>query len=561
MYDLLIKNAYIADGSGDAGYVGNLAVDGETIVAVGAVDGEAHRVIDASGLVLAPGFIDPHTHYDAQFAWDALLTTSPAHGVTTVITGNCGVGMAPVRPDMREYLLEDLVNVEAIPYEDLKAGVEWNWSTFPEYMDAMQASGLGINVAPLVALTPIRHYVMGEESVKRAANAEEIGGLKEVLKEAMEAGAFGFSTSILGPHVGYNGLPLASRNASDDEYRALCGVLKELDRGSIETTLNVTREISEEQAGFIELLVNESGRPVTWLGTFNNPGEPGSYARKIRRLDHITAWDKAVPQTTGHPISFQFQLRRPTTLGIFPCFEQLLSLDDEAITVLFKDPDYRQSVRDQVGGSEAFGNNFCGRMTVIDGNNPEVQSYIKSRQTITELAEQAGMDPFDLMFDIALADDLDALFNLEAVNFNAEDVIEVLLDDRLLIGISDAGAHVSMLNDSGYTSYILARWVREAKALTVEHAVHRLTQQPAQFFGIPKRGLIAEGLVADLVLFDLDRVDVAPTEWVYDLPSGGKRLTQGAVGVAFTIVAGQVLYEDGEHSGVLPGQVLRSYDA
>ena len=177
------------------------------------------------------------------------------------------------------------------------------------------------------------------------------------------------------------------------------------------------------------------------------------------------------------------------------------------------------------------------------------------------MAEQTGMDPFDLMFDIALADDLDALFNIEAVNFNAEDTLEVMLDDRLLIGISDAGAHVSMLNDAGYTSYILARWVREAKAMTVEHAVYRLTQQPAQFFGIPKRGRIAEGMVADLVLFDLDTVDVAPTEWVYDLPSGGKRLLQGAVGVAFTIVAGQVLYEGGEHSGVLPGRVLRSYDA
>jgi len=185
MYDLLIKNAYIADGSGEAGFVGNLAVEGDTIVEVGEVDGPAHREIDGTGLVLAPGFIDPHTHYDAQFAWDSLLTSSPSHGVTTVVTGNCGVGMAPVRPDMREYLLEDLVNVEAIPYEDLKAGVEWSWTTFPEYMDAMQATGLGINVAPLVALTPIRHFVMGEESVKRAANAVEIEGMKTVLKEAM----------------------------------------------------------------------------------------------------------------------------------------------------------------------------------------------------------------------------------------------------------------------------------------------------------------------------------------------------------------------------------------
>lgn len=561
MYDLLIKGAYVADGSGEPGYQADVAVVGDRIVRIGEINADkAARVIDARGLILAPGFIDPHSHYDAQFAWDPLLTCSPWHGVTTVVTGNCGVGMAPVREDMREYLLWDLVNVEAIPYADLKLGVKWNWSTFPEYMDAMQSHGLGINVAPLVAMTPMRHFVMGKASVERAANAEEITQLQALIREALEAGAFGFSTSILGPHVGYEGKPLASRNASEDEYRALCQVMKELNRGTIEAAVNVTSTPNEAQIRLIKMLIKESGRPVTWLGAFNNPGAPESYRDKIAPFAEVLGWDKGVPQTTAHPIGFQFQMRKPIILAVLPCFEKVLSMEDQAIIDLFSDPEYRQSVREQISGSEVLGNNFCGRLTILDGVGKQALAYAASNKSVAEIATDLGQDPFDTLFDIAIEDGLDMLFDLTAINYTPEDTIPMMLDDRLLIGVSDAGAHVSMLCDAGYTSYILARWVREAKAITLEQAIRRLTQDPARLFGIPKRGLIAEEMIADLVLFDIDKIDVAPNEWRHDLPSGGKRLVQPALGVEYTIVSGQILYEKNQHTGAMPGQVLRSYD-
>ena len=266
MYDLLIENARICDGTGAPSFHGCVAVKDGLIAAVGKHSGEAAaKTINADGLVLAPGFIDPHTHYDAQVAWDPLITCSSWHGITTVVMGNCGVGVAPVRPELRDILMWDLVNVEAIPFEVMQRGIDWQWESHAEYLNALQKRGLGINVASLAALTPLRHYVMGEESFERAANADEIVRMQQLLRDAINAGAFGFTSTILNNHIGYQGRPLACRNASRDELKAFCQVLREAGRGAIELALSAQTpgHMADEEYDLLEFLVRESTRPVT----------------------------------------------------------------------------------------------------------------------------------------------------------------------------------------------------------------------------------------------------------------------------------------------------------
>jgi N-acyl-D-aspartate/D-glutamate deacylase len=279
MHDLVIANARIVDGTGRPAFTGGVAVAGGRLVAGGKVDGQAARErIDAEGLTLAPGFIDPHTHYDAQVSWDPLLTCSSWHEITTVVTGNCGVGVAPCLPAAREVLMEDLVNVESIPLEVMQAGIGWEWESFPEFMDALPRRGLGINVAPLVPLTPLRHYAMGEASFERSATADEVRVMTRLLREALDRGAFGLSTTILQNHVGHQGRPLACRLASPEELRALCRVLSEAGRGTIEAAItSFPDRVTDEEYRTLDLLVEESRRPVTYLAIFARSGRPGAH--------------------------------------------------------------------------------------------------------------------------------------------------------------------------------------------------------------------------------------------------------------------------------------------
>nr|ART36050.1 B40 [uncultured bacterium] len=327
MYDLLIENARIVDGTGAPAYSGSLAVKDGRVVAMGSVHSrEAREVINAAGQVLAPGFVDPHTHYDAQIAWDSLLTPSAEHGVTTVVMGNCGVGVAPVQSTMHAFLMGDLVNVEGIPQHVMEAGIDWQWEHFGDYMAAMDRRGLGINVAPLVAMTPLRHYAMGEASLSRAATGDEIATMTRSFTAAMEAGAFGYSTTREGVHVGYQGKPVACRNASADEYRALCSVLRKAGRGNVELTLKLGGVANSEEHDFLELLVRESTRPVTWLAVVNAAEQPASYEERIAAVADLTGWDRAVPQTTCRPLRFQLNLANPYILGVFPTWQPVMRL-------------------------------------------------------------------------------------------------------------------------------------------------------------------------------------------------------------------------------------------
>ena len=561
MHDLIIRNARIVDGLGNPEFMGDVAVDGDTIVGVGKLaDDQARQTLDAGGLVLSPGFVDPHTHYDAQVAWDKLMTCSPEHGVTTVVIGNCGVGVAPVRDDMREFLMGDLVNVEGIPLDDMQQGIDWTWESFGEYLNELDKGGLGANIAALVAMTPLRHYVMGSDSLYRAGNVSEIAQMGELFSDAMEQGAFGFSTTIIGVHVGYGGKPVACRNATLDEYRVLCQALKKLGRGSIELALKLTGDVGEQERELLTLLVNESDRPVTWLAVVNQAERPDSYLERLDALEDLLGWDKAVPQTTCRPLRFQLDLANPYILGVFPTWQPIMQMSREEKIRCYRDPEFRQSFRDDLVNIPAFGSNVWKRFYVLDGVSDQARGFAEKKLTIAEIARDWDMDPMDCFCELALEDELRTTFDLIALNYDENDTIPLVQDKRLMIGLSDGGAHLNMLCDAGYSTHMLERWVRDTGALSLEEGVRKLTSEPADFFGISNRGRIAAGCKADLVLFNPDTIACGDKQVVNDLPSGGKRFVTPAMGIHATFVNGEMLYKNGEHVGGLPGKVLRSYD-
>ncbi|MBX3705369.1 MAG: amidohydrolase family protein [Pseudomonadales bacterium] len=564
MYDLLIENARVCDGTGRASFQGSVAVRDGQIVAVSDKprSGEAaRRRIDAEGQVVAPGFIDPHTHYDAQVAWDPLLTCSPWHGVTTVMMGNCGVGVAPLQPSMRDAAMADLVNVEAIPLDVMQKGIDWCWESFPEYLDFIQSRGVGINVASMVPLTPLRQFVMADASLERAANADEITTMTRIFREAVRAGAFGWSATFLDNHVGYRGRPIACRNASPEELRALCTVMREERRGVIEVAINQPRlgSVSDEGFELLSRLVNDSRRPVTYLVLINSPDDPLSYRSAVDRLKPILGWDRCVPQITAKPLSVQFDLRTPFPLGIVKAFHRVLNRPHEEQLALYRDPAFRSEVRSGIAEQTVFSGLF-DRIRPLLATNDAVQALADTKQSIAEIARTRQADPVDTWFEIAIEGDLEVVFDFKAANFEPEGVRNLLRDGRFLVGLSDGGAHLSQLCDAGYATYLLGRWVREVPTLSLEEAVRNLTSIPADFFGIARRGRLLPGHHADLVVFDPDTVHAETPDLVGDLPGGAKRLVARARGVAATIVAGNVLYRDGQYEGGLPGSVLRSGD-
>ena len=556
-YDLLIRNGLVVDGTGAPGRRADVGISEGRILSIeDRVSGQAARTIDASDLVVAPGFIDPHTHYDAQICWDGALTPSSWHGVTSVVMGNCGVGIAPCRAEAREIAMRDLVNVEAIPFEVLAAGITWDWESFPQYMRAAARRNPALNLAFLAPLTPFRHYVMGEASMERAATPEETAKIASLLGEAIDQGAFGFSSTLLNQHLGYQGRPLACRNASREELKAYCNALRERGKGAIEIAM--TRQIGvmdEPELELLDFMLAESGRPITFIAMFDRDDISEALRTSLRKSAPLIARG-ARPQTSPLPLTREINMRNPFSFAAFPSWKRVFEDTSKAAqAAVYRDVNFRNQFREELKRPASFG--IWERITVHEVKNPSLKEY--ENRTVAEIAAERGVDGVDALLDITLADDLQNEFTMQSFNTRVERMTEILRNKDMLLGLGDGGAHLDMLCDSGYPTYVLGTWVRERKALSLEEAVRRMTSDPADFFGIRGRGRLAPGLAADLTVFDPASVaSVGRPERRYDLPGGAKRMVMRSKGIEYTVVNGAVAWERGALTGASAGQVLRS---
>ena len=556
-YDLIVKNGAIIDGKGGARFSADVAVQNGKIAAIGNTGSTATSTIDATGKIVCPGFVDPHTHYDAQITWDQLLSSSSEHGVTTVMMGNCGVGIAPCRPAARGLLTEDLVTVEGIDSDVLTAGIRWDWETFPQFMDAAAKRGSAINLGFIAPISPFRTYVLGAQANERAATIEETQTIAGLLRDAMQAGAWGFSTTASRQHIGHGGKPLSARLASRDELTAYCGVLKSLKRGVIEMALTKRySELAADEEEFLKFMLDASERPVTWLSLHNLVEKPNAIAEILERVAPLIKRG-ALPQILTRPLLYDMNLRRPFMFTEMNAAKDVFDASFETQMAIYADADFRKTFKDEL----KLGRKWAGlaqNVTIISVENPSLKMV--EGMTIGEVAKARGKDPDDVFFDIAVEDQLRVKYVVPRANTDKAALADAIRDSRTLIGLSDAGAHLDMLCESGYTTYLLGHWVREQKALTLERAIQRITSEPADFFGIKGRGRLEIGAAADIVVFDENKINSPqrPTP-VKDLPAGGTRLYAKAEGISQVVVNGQILYQHGKHTGAIPGQILRSH--
>ena len=556
-YDLLIKGGRVYDGSGMPSYFGDVALTGGRIVEVGKVSGAARRVVNADGLAVSPGFIDFHTHLDAQLLWDPIATSSCWHGITTVIPGNCGLTLAPCRPEDRENILGSFVRVEAMPVKVLREAVHWEWETFPEYLHRLDGR-LGVNVAALVGHCALRQFVMGEEACERAATPDEIARMKQVLKESMLAGAMGFSTNRNPVHMRADGKPIASRLAADDEILELAGVLGELNRGSVQISIGTLGIAVPAEKG-IDLFkrLAAAGRPVIWQAIAHRWDEPDQWRQLLDLAqESLAAGVPSYPLCNARLFNNRFNLKNAQVFDDLPAWKQVLFTPIPQRMEILRDPAVRQKLR-----SEAVENHFRSRFSrrwdlvyLIKAATPKNKSLEK--KSVAEIAGMQGKEVLDAFLDLSLEESLETLFQTSSNNGDESAVAEIIKSPFTLVGQSDAGAHLIYDAGYGYATRLLGYWIRERKVMSLEEGVRKLTFMVASIFGLHDRGLIRPGMAGDLALFDPATVRECEPEMANDLPGGERRLVQKAVGVKMTVVNGQVLTEDGEHTGALPGRVL-----
>lgn len=555
-YDLVIRHGTVIDGTGNPGFKADVAVSGGKIAEIGASAEKGNQEIDASGLVVCPGFVDIHTHYDAQICWDPTLASSSEHGVTTVVLGNCGIGVAPSRREHREINALDLVSLEGLSIDVLKAGIPWKWELFVDYMDFAAAQRPGINLSFLVPMATLRRYVMGSAAIERVATEDETKTIAALLKEAMLAGANGFSTTTILRQKGWQGAPLACTLASGDELRAYARVLSEVRRGVIQLNCAYTLgSLSDDEYALIDMLMTESGQPVSWSGAVSRGDLPGAMEAYLKKIEPLVARGSK-PQGTSRPLTIEVNLNNPFVMTDLEAGKKVLGQPKEVQKKHYADPAFRRQVKEEYAkGGKLFSSAWIDAQ-VLRVSRPSLEKYL--RRTVREIAAERGQEPIDVFFDLALEDDLDLRYLGAIANVEPESVAKQINDDRILLGMSDGGAHVDMLLESNYTTYVLGHWVREKKAMSLERAIHRMTAEPAQLFGIPDRGLLAKGMAADITVFDQQRVgsEMKATQIRRDLPGGGERLYVASRGIAHVIVNGKPLFENGRALDNRPGRVL-----
>ncbi len=553
-YDIAIRGGTLVDGTGTPGRRADVGIEGGRIAKIGAIPaGSARREIDAGGRTVAPGFVDIHTHYDAQIFWDRMLTISPWHGVTTVVLGNCGFGVAPTRPAHRDLILRTLEKVEGMSFQALQTGLgsQWPFETFSQYLDVIERRGQAINVAVLVGHTPVRLYVMGEEATEREATAEEIAQMRAIVSDALKAGALGFSTSKAPTHVGYKGKPVPSRLASFDEISRLAGALSDVPGGMMQATLGPGLLFSE-----FSKIAKQTGKAVSWTALLAGMMGKGSHRGMLKTAEEIQAQGLRVyPQVTCRPLMFEFQMKEPFVFESMPLFKPVSAADLEGKKKIYRDAEFRKNFKG-MAGSGIFGARWGKTVISWCLSEPSVQE-----RTVEEVAAQRGIAPTELVLDLSLADDLETRFRMAVLNDDEDEVQELLSHPATVLGLSDAGAHASQLCDSCFATHLLGHWVREKGAIPLERAVWMLTRRTAEVFGISDRGLLAEGRPADAVVFDPTTVGASPLRRVNDQPAGTDRLVSEARGMDAVIVNGVLLRHQGKDQvapdGALPGKLLR----
>jgi N-acyl-D-aspartate/D-glutamate deacylase len=562
MHDLIIRGAAICDGSGRACYGGDVAIGDGRIRALGAVSGPARREIRAEGLVAAPGFIDVHTHYDCQVSWDPALTPSSWHGITTVVMGNCGFTIAPCRPEHRELLMEMLLYVEGMPTEALRAGIRWEWEDFPAYLDAVERARPAINTAAFVGHSAVRYFVMGDAAVERAATADELRRMQAIVRDAMRAGAIGFSTSESPTHFFGSGVPVPSRVAPRDEIVALARVLAEFGRGLVEVAplhlIGATDDKLADQQFYVEI-ARAAGRPVSWAPLLANPFDPPG---ALTLIDAAAAAQRdgaaVVPQVGCRPLEVRICF---DSAGIAtannPFWKPILAKPKPERRALFAKREFRDELRTMSSGGNfvaALGPNW---QQIFVRLSPRREHDAFVDQDIAAIAAARGADEVDTLLDLALETDLACQFGIPLMNVDENVVGRLLRHPAGILALSDAGAHVDTLADQGFATTLLAHWVRTRGLLSLEEAVRLVTSVPAGLYGIAERGVLREGWAADVVLFDPTRIDLQRTELVHDLPGGAARLIQRPTGVEHVIVNGAVLVDRGQQTDARSGRVLR----
>jgi len=558
--DILFKNALVFDGTGAPPATGDVLVEDGRVRAVGGgLPASAHRIVAADGLALMPGIIDSHTHFDAQITWDPYVRPSPALGVTTAVIGNCGFTIAPCKSKDRELTMRNLTQVEGMSLEVLRQGIAWDFETFPEYLAQLRRRGSAVNIAAYVGHSGVRTFVMGQDAPKRVASDSEISQMQAIVREAMEAGAAGFATSTSPAHNGEGGLPMPSRLADEREMRALVMAMAESGRGVYMLTKGGHTSIS-----FLESLAADSGRPVMIAALLHSGTNPQAV---FDDLDAIAAANKRghrlVGQVSCCPLTMDFTMLSPYPVEGLQSWKPALGLHGDALMAVLANRSFRDGVRAELASSAKFRlfNGEWDKVQVVETAFPVNASH--EQQTIAQIARAEQRDPLDVMLDLALSEDLRTVFTAQLLNSDEEAVARMLNHPNSIVSLSDAGAHLTFFNDAGFGLHLIGHWARELGTMSISEAIRRLTQQPAQAFGMRGRGLIRAGYAADLLLFDPGTVGRSSKHRVFDLPAGGQRLTTDAIGVHGVWVNGQqVADENGlRDSAPLAGELLTSFAA
>lgn len=544
----LLTGAVVYDGSGSAGAPADVLIAGDRIAEVapaGSIDPTtADQRRDLRGFALAPGFIDIHTHYDAQITWDRDLIPSSWHGITTVVLGNCGYSIAPTKPSDRHVIVKTLEAVEGMSAESLETGIVWEFESFAEYLEQLD-SGVRLNVAGLVGHTALRVYVMGNDAMEREATPDEIASMEAILRSAIQSGALGFSTSRASVDNGAYGKPVPSRMASRDELYALCKATGEAGGRVIQIIPG------QEPLEMMVEMARVSGLPVTFgaivTGLFGGPGAAVARAQLCAEAGNGTV----VPQISCRPIVQQLTMRDPFSLTILsPAFLEALQVAPAERAHVYSQPEWFERA------AASLSERWSARLRdaeVVDSATAELCG-----RTLGEIGAERGTDPLRTFVDLSLAEDLATRVNLTLFNDDQDELGELLRDPTCLLGLSDAGAHQSQICDAVYSSHLLSHWVRDRKALSLESAIWRLTGHPAEVFGIEGRGYVKAGYAADLVAFDPALVGAGPLERVHDLPAGADRLISRSRGVDTVWVNGTMIREGGVDLEQRPGTVIRS---